>query len=164
MEYAHLNLADLSSIRRFVQHVLDLKYTVSVLVNNAAVWAPAAGSKTDDGLDLSFGVNYVGPFYLTNLLIPILRLQEIPCHIINIGCGDYARCPAIDLNYVSRQARLLTAAGSLLVSVDAVHDLPAIGTKLAPCPYVGVLFRGAAHRTQALRNTPAGARASSSTA
>jgi NAD(P)-dependent dehydrogenase (short-subunit alcohol dehydrogenase family) len=43
-----------------------------VLVNNAGVMAPPKRFETVDGFELQFGSNYLGPFALTNLLLPVL--------------------------------------------------------------------------------------------
>ena len=68
-EFARLDLGDLGSVREFADRVpyerLDL------LVNNAGVMALPYGT-TADGFETQFGVNHLGHFALTGLLLPVL--------------------------------------------------------------------------------------------
>lgn len=63
-----LDVSDLGSVRRFAD---TWEGRLDVLVNNAGVMDVPAG-RTADGLDLQTATNYVGPFLLTNLLLPHL--------------------------------------------------------------------------------------------
>jgi retinol dehydrogenase 12 len=46
---------------------------LDILWNNAGVMAPPAGSKSAQGYELQLGTNCLGPFLLTQQLLPILR-------------------------------------------------------------------------------------------
>ena len=62
VEVAHLDLADLTSVRKFADSVQP----VDVLVNNADVLGvPLA--RTADGFEMHMGINYLGHFALTCL-------------------------------------------------------------------------------------------------
>ena len=63
VEVAHLDLADLTSVRKFADSVDD----VDVLVNNAGVLGLPL-SRTADGFETHMGTNYLGHFALTCLL------------------------------------------------------------------------------------------------
>src|SRR5277367_515160 len=63
VKVAHLDLADLASVRKFADTV-DL---VDVLVNNAGVLALPL-TRTADGFEAHFGTNHLGHFALTCLL------------------------------------------------------------------------------------------------
>jgi NAD(P)-dependent dehydrogenase (short-subunit alcohol dehydrogenase family) len=71
-----LDLADLSSVRTFAD-LIDGQ--VDILINNAGT---VTNRRTDtvDGFELTLGTNLLGPFALTNLLLPRVRSQ-----IINVG-------------------------------------------------------------------------------
>jgi NAD(P)-dependent dehydrogenase (short-subunit alcohol dehydrogenase family) len=71
-----LDLADLSSVRAFPGLLDD---DVDILINNAGA---VVQHRTDsvDGFELTIGTNLLGPFALTNLLLPRVRSQ-----IINVG-------------------------------------------------------------------------------
>lgn len=67
-EVVELDVADLSSVRRCAAGLGD----IDVLVNNAGVMA-REHAFTVDGFETSFGTNFLGPFALTNLLLPRIR-------------------------------------------------------------------------------------------
>ncbi|KAJ8415136.1 hypothetical protein AAFF_G00008340 [Aldrovandia affinis] len=72
VEFLYINLASLKSIRQFVQKFKDRGLPLHVLVNNAGVML-VPEKKTEDGFELQFGVNYLGHFLLTNLLLDTLK-------------------------------------------------------------------------------------------
>jgi len=73
---AKLDLADLSSVRAF-PGLID--GDVDILVNNAGALTDRR-TDTVDGFEATLGTNLLGPFALTNLLLPRVRSQ-----IINVG-------------------------------------------------------------------------------
>ena len=67
-----LDLADLASVRKAAEEVLSRWDRLDVLVNNAGgTWSPR--TVTAQGIEYTLGVNHLGPFYLTNLLLERLR-------------------------------------------------------------------------------------------
>jgi dehydrogenase/reductase SDR family protein 12 len=84
----HLGLCDLSkleSVRQFAAHFRHQASRLDVLVNNAGVMT-AERALSDDGIELTLATNVVGPFLLTNLLIPLLQ-ESAPARIINVSSG-----------------------------------------------------------------------------
>jgi len=74
-----------NSINLFVEKFNEKYDRLDVLINNAG----AVFSKrqiTEDGLERSLAVNYLGPFLLTYKLLPVLRSSS-PSRIINISSG-----------------------------------------------------------------------------
>ena len=67
--YKHLDLSSLSSIRGFANDLVANETRIDGLVNNAGVKEPKTRQVTDDGFELQFGVNHLGHFLLTYLLI-----------------------------------------------------------------------------------------------
>lgn len=78
LEVRQLDLADLASVRAFAAGILAEDTPVDVLVNNAGVMAPPKRQVTADGYELQFGSNFLGPFALTNLLLPRLLESSAP--------------------------------------------------------------------------------------
>lgn len=70
--FGHLDLAGLSSIKVFAEKVIATENRLDLLVNNAGVMIPPP-SKTEDGFELQFGVNFIGHFALTGHLFNILE-------------------------------------------------------------------------------------------
>ncbi len=77
------DLSDLSSIKRFVDQVSSDLDTLDVLINNAGVYNTPT-TINEDGLDLRFVVNYIGPVIITNHLIPQLEESVSPL-VINLS-------------------------------------------------------------------------------
>lgn len=71
--FRQLDLASISSIRQFAAKILEEETSLDILVNNAGI-IESNGAKTKDGFELMFGVNHLGHFHLTNLLLD--RLKE----------------------------------------------------------------------------------------
>ncbi|WP_439032004.1 SDR family NAD(P)-dependent oxidoreductase [Gordonia terrae] len=91
-EVLRLDLADLISVRAFVD---ELDGPVDVLVNNAGMF-PHQRRTTPDGFELGMGTNFLGPFALTNLLLPRVTRQ-----IVSVGSEGHrrARIDPTDLGY-----------------------------------------------------------------
>lgn len=70
--FLHLDLGDLTTIKKSAQEFLSKESKLDVLWNNAGVMVPPAGSKTAQGYELQLGTNNVAPFLFTKLLTPIL--------------------------------------------------------------------------------------------
>ena len=71
LETGVLNLADLTSVSRFTDLFGQAHNQLHVLINNAGVATPPA-SKTAQGYELQFGVNFLGHFALTGRLYSLL--------------------------------------------------------------------------------------------
>jgi NAD(P)-dependent dehydrogenase (short-subunit alcohol dehydrogenase family) len=67
-----LDLASLASVRSCAQQLIDRGATIDILVNNAGVMALPKRELTEDGFERQFGINHLGHFALTALLLPTL--------------------------------------------------------------------------------------------
>ncbi|KAI0382804.1 short-chain dehydrogenase [Hypomontagnella monticulosa] len=72
LELLHLDLSDLTTIKKSAETFLANESRLHVLYNNAGVMIPPRGSKSAQGYELQIGVNNLGPFLFTKLLTPIL--------------------------------------------------------------------------------------------
>ena len=79
------DLASLESVRAAAERVMHDEDRLDVLINNAGV-LPASRERTADGIELTLATNVVGPFLLTNLLVPALA-GSAPSRIINVSSG-----------------------------------------------------------------------------
>ncbi len=69
-----VDLASLRSVAEFGQQQLtDEGHPVDFLINNAGIMAVPSRQLTEDGFELQFGSNFLGPFALTAHLLPLLR-------------------------------------------------------------------------------------------
>ncbi|WP_078312925.1 MULTISPECIES: SDR family NAD(P)-dependent oxidoreductase [unclassified Mycobacterium] len=67
-----LDLSSFEHIHRFAGELAAQHPQVDVLINNAGA-SPMRQSRTEDGFELQWGANYLGPFLLTHLLLPQLQ-------------------------------------------------------------------------------------------
>jgi NAD(P)-dependent dehydrogenase (short-subunit alcohol dehydrogenase family) len=78
-----LDLASQASIRAFVKAFEEKFPRLDVLVNNAAI-VPSERRTTADGHEMQMGVNHLGPFLLTNLLLPRLEASA-PSRVVVVS-------------------------------------------------------------------------------
>jgi len=82
-----LDLASLKSIHQFSKAFAKDKHnTISILINNAGMQNMGETKFTLDGFELTFGVNHLGAFSLTQLLLPFMRNDG---HIIFTSSGTH---------------------------------------------------------------------------
>ena len=87
----HYYVADFSSleeVHRLADEITDDHDRLDVLVNNAGIGAGRRGKtgrdSSRDGYELRFAVNYLAPFLLTRLLLPLVR-RSAPARIVNVA-------------------------------------------------------------------------------
>ncbi|XP_041069726.1 retinol dehydrogenase 12 [Carcharodon carcharias] len=78
-----LDLANLKSIRQFAENIIKEEKLLNVLVNNAGVMM-CPFTKTSDGFEMQFGVNHLGHFLLTYLLLDLVQ-RSAPARIVNVS-------------------------------------------------------------------------------
>lgn len=105
-----LDLADLSSVRAFAGLIDE---PVDILINNAGALTDRR-TETVDGFETTLGTNLLGPFALTNLLLPKVRSQ-----IINVG-SDAHRSATLHLDDLHLRRHKWTRLGAYAQSKLAV--------------------------------------------
>ncbi|OBH44979.1 dehydrogenase [Mycobacterium intracellulare] len=105
-----LDLADLSSVRAFAGLIDE---PVDILINNAGALTDRR-TETVDGFEMTLGTNLLGPFALTNLLLPKVRAQ-----IINVG-SDAHRSATLHLDDLHLRRHKWTRLGAYAQSKLAV--------------------------------------------
>ncbi len=78
------DLSSLESVRECATR-LAAQEPIHALVNNAGVMTQERALSAD-GIELTLATNVVGPFLLTNLLLPLLR-ESAPARVINVSSG-----------------------------------------------------------------------------
>lgn len=115
-----LNLANLQNIRNFCKEFLKTEKRLDILINHDGV--PALLDWTDNGFSMCFGVNHLGPFLLTNLLLDSLK-NCAPSRIVNVTSNihKYQKLDFTDLNY--NVVPLFTYCRSKLANVYFTQEL-----------------------------------------
>ncbi len=94
-----LDLADLANVKDFAKRINSSIKTIDVLINNAGGIFNTLGY-TKDGIEQTFGINHLGHFYLTRLLLETI-LASAPSRIINISSFGHFSANGIQLNDIN---------------------------------------------------------------
>ncbi len=89
-----LDLGSLESVRSAAEEILGAHETVDVLVNNAGVMG-IPEQRTADGFEMQFGVDHLGHFALTALLMPAL-LRAGAARIVTVTSTAHHMGRAVD--------------------------------------------------------------------
>ena len=101
VEYRHLDLASLASVRQFAEEILQEETPIDILINNAGIMR-CPYWRTEDGFEMQFGVNHLGHFLLTNLLLE--RLKQAPvARIVNVSSKGYKRAEGINFDDINSE-------------------------------------------------------------
>jgi len=80
-----LDLGSLQSIRSFAEEVKKNYDRIHILINNAGVFCPLKKAlKTAEGFEFNFGVNHLGHFLLTNLLLDEIK-KAAPSRVVVVA-------------------------------------------------------------------------------
>lgn len=71
--FLELDLADLDSVKAAAEEFIRKEPELHTLYNNRGVTYAPADQPTSQGFDTIFGTNVLGHFYLTKLLLPVLK-------------------------------------------------------------------------------------------
>jgi dehydrogenase/reductase SDR family protein 13 len=100
-EFLRLDVSDLASVRHAAESFLASGRPLDVLVNNAGVAGTEALSA--DGFDMTYATNHIGPFHLTNLLLP--AIQRAPQgRVVNVASVAHKSARGIDWSLLERRA------------------------------------------------------------
>ncbi|MFI9381680.1 oxidoreductase [Kutzneria sp. NPDC052558] len=120
---AHLDLASLASVRAAAEQLGADHPRIDLLINNAGLMMPPLG-RTEDGFELQFGVNHLGHFALTGLLLD--HLTAVPgSRIVTVSSNGHR--PGVinfdDLQSERGYGRLRAYAQSKLANLLFTYEL-----------------------------------------
>lgn len=99
----NMELDNLDSIRNFVKKFIAMEIPLHILINNAGISA-CPQSYTNDGFEMQFGVNHLGHFLLTLLLIN--KLNKNPSRVISLSStANYFFAPTEGINFENLDAK-----------------------------------------------------------
>lgn len=143
--YYLADLSSLSEVRGLAEQILSKHDSLDILVNNAGIIARER-EETEDGVELTFAVNYLAHFLLTNLLLPLLKASA-PARIVNVasagqspvdfrdvmlkrgyrGMKAYTQSKLAQVMFTFELAERLRGTG---VTVNALHPATLMDTKM----------------------------------
>ena len=149
LRFYRADFSALTQVRRLAEEVRAGCDRLDLLINNAGVGGTTRRQESRDGYELCFAVNYLAPFLLTGLLLPLLR-GSVPARIVNVASAGQAPLDFDDLMlerhyeplrayrqsklaqilYTFKLAGRLRAAGEAGVTVNALHPASLMPTKM----------------------------------
>lgn len=113
LEYLHLDLADLASVRACAEGILARNVPIHGLINNAGL----AGQRglTKDGFELTWGTNHLGPYLFTRLLLDRIK-QAGTARIVNVASASHYQAKGIDWAAMNKPTRSVTGMREYAVS------------------------------------------------
>ena len=96
VEFLQLDLASLASVRRAAAEFLGRHDRLDILVNNAGLILTRRET-TEDGFEATFGVNHLGHFLFTDLLLDTIK-RSAPARIINVSSAGHAMTTGLRLD------------------------------------------------------------------
>ena len=108
LDFYALDRANLASFDRFAKSFLDSGAPLDVLINNAGL-AGATGT-TRDGYEVTTGTNHLGPFHLTELLLPRLR-EAAQGRVVNVASKAHFSAKKLDCSVFEKP--ISSATGTL---------------------------------------------------
>ena len=132
------DLASMESVRQFAADFLKNHHHLHLLINNAGTWETRR-RESEDGIELTFAVNHLSHFLLTNLLLGVMK-QSTPARIVNVSSmahraarmnfddpegkkrwnsiWAYAQSKLANILFTRKLARMLQGTG---ITVNALH-------------------------------------------
>ena len=143
------DFADLGQVRAAGAEIAERYPRIHILVNNAGLFAPKR-TLTRDGYEMTFAVNHLAPFLLTETLLPALERAGEPgrhARIVNVASAAANRA-SVDLAdlMATRRYRMLGAyaqskLANILFTKELARRLPPKPVS-ANCLHPGVVATG----------------------
>ena len=139
------DFSSLGEVRGLAQRILADHDRLDVIVNNAGIIA-GERKEREDGIELTFAVNYLAPFLLTSLLVPLLG-DTVPSRVVNVssaaqrpidfddpmlrrgydGMRAYSQSKLAQVMFTFSLAERLSGRG---VNTNALHPASLMDTKM----------------------------------
>ncbi len=129
-QYYNADLSSLGEVAKLAQAVTNDHSRLDVLVNNAGIGEGKQGQQirevSRDGFELRFAVNYLAPFLLTRILVPLLR-RSAPSAIVNVSSMSQRQIdfydPMLERHYDPQAAYGQSKLALVMMTLDLAEEL-----------------------------------------
>ncbi|KAF8983346.1 Retinol dehydrogenase 12 [Entomortierella lignicola] len=144
VEFFYLDLGSFKEIKSFAKEVMARTSVIDLLVNNAGVMDLPSFRPTAEGHDSQFGINHLGHYYLTHLLLPLIKQAPKARIVITGSSAHYGTSKINYAGVTSAKAydRINNYCGSKLANVMYTHYLARTLAKTHPNITVNCLHPG----------------------
>ena len=133
LKWCRADLSSLDQVAALADRVME-EERLEVLVNNAGLGTaePGGGERleSEDGHELRFAVNYLAPFLLTRMLLPLLE-RSAPSRIVNVASAGQAPIDFEDVmlerSYSGVQAYCQSKLALIMLTLDLAEELSGSG-------------------------------------
>ncbi|GMS94715.1 hypothetical protein PENTCL1PPCAC_16890, partial [Pristionchus entomophagus] len=99
--FLQCDLGIFDGVRKCAERLTELESRLDILVNNAGM-ACGDFKKTEDGHETTWHANHLGPFLLTELLLPLIE-QSNEGRIVIVSSALHSRSPKLDLDAIDTE-------------------------------------------------------------
>jgi NAD(P)-dependent dehydrogenase (short-subunit alcohol dehydrogenase family) len=135
--YYNADLASIAEVRRLAAAISRDNPYLDILINNAGIGGgpdPQKRQLSRDGFELRFAVNYLAPYLLTRLLLPLLRRgahSNGTSRIVNVASScqnalDFDN-PMLERDYDGMRAYCQSKLALVMFTFDLAHELEGSG-------------------------------------
>ncbi|MBI9045675.1 MAG: SDR family NAD(P)-dependent oxidoreductase [Anaerolineaceae bacterium] len=118
-----LDLADLTSIRRFAIQFQNEYQKLDVLINNAGLMMLKTLTHTKDGFEMQFGINHLGHFALVGLLLEtLLKTPTSRVIAVSSNAHNFGKLNFNNLNSEKRYSRSFAYFNSKLANLLFTYE------------------------------------------
>ena len=142
LSYELADFSSLEDIAKLADRILTTYDRLDVLVNNAGIGVELARQESQDGLELTFQVDYLAAYILSCRLAPLL-VSSAPARIINVSSAGQApidfRDVMLERNWDGVQAYCQAKLAQIALTFDLAERLRGTGVTanaLHPASYM----------------------------
>ncbi|MFJ9630868.1 SDR family NAD(P)-dependent oxidoreductase [Streptomyces sp. NPDC091280] len=142
LSYELADFSSLEDIRKLADRILSTHDRLDALVNNAGIGVELVRHESQDGLELTFQVDYLAAYMLSCRLAPLL-VRSAPARIINVSSAGQApidfRDVMLERNWDGVQAYCQAKLAQISLTLDLAERLRGTGVTanaLHPASYM----------------------------